>query len=308
MKRDRHSNGKACSRPLCHHAYAYTIRMNPIPLIEAADLSDRLKNPDCVVVDCRFKLTAPDAGQFAYTDAHIPGARYAHLDKDLARKPALPEGRHPLPEPQQFAQTLSTWGISNSSYVVAYDDVSGAIAARLWWMLRWLGHENVAVLNGGLGAWQQNDFPMETAAPNWQSTLFEPGLNPAMQTVASDEISARLNHGELLLDARAAKRFRGEAEPIDPLAGHVPGAINWPFNKALGSDGRFLDGAELNTLLTETVGQRSAADVIAMCGSGVTACHLLLALQLAGLGMGRLYAGSWSEWICNPSRAIATGD
>jgi thiosulfate/3-mercaptopyruvate sulfurtransferase len=281
--------------------------MSATPLISASDLATHLNDPLWIIVDCRFTLTQPDAGGAAYRRAHIPGARYAHLDEDLSRPPTAAEGRHPLPDPEAFAARLGGWGISNDSSVVAYDDSSGAIAARLWWMLRWLGHYSAFVLDGGLAAWQALALPTESDAPPSRPARFVPRRVAAEAWVDSDAILELQEHGNILVDARAAPRFRGEQEPIDPVAGHVPGARNWPFSNSLDRDGRFRNPSELRRELCTLLGARPAREVIAMCGSGVTACHLLLAMAVAGLEPGRLYAGSWSEWIRDPARPIRTG-
>ncbi len=258
------------------------------------------------MVDCRFRLTQPDSGYAAYGQGHIPGARYAHLDHDLAANPGPGDGRHPLPDPERFANTLGAWGISDSSSVVVYDDASGAIAARLWWLLRWLGHEQVAVLDGGLDAWQAKGLPLEAIAPTWRAARYLPATVHDEWVVTSDDLPQLLASGALLLDARSTVRFRGVEEPIDPIAGHVPGACNLPFTATLTPDGTMLEPERLRNDLTRVLAERNIADVITMCGSGVTACHLLLALSAAGLGDGRLYAGSWSEWIRDGNRPIAT--
>ncbi|HUQ51937.1 MAG TPA: sulfurtransferase [Gammaproteobacteria bacterium] len=277
------------------------------PLVDVDTLARHLGRPDWVVVDCRFTLTDPPAGRAAYDRGHIPGARYAHLDDDLARRPSAHEGRHPLPEPQRFAATLGAWGIDRATTVVAYDEASGAVAARLWWMLGWLGHERCAVLDGGFAAWQGAGQPLEQNAPSIAARRYEPRQLAHDAVVATRDLAARIAAGDLLVDARAAPRYRGEQEPIDPKAGHVPGARNRPFSTNVTATGGFRPPAELRTELAELLDGRGAGRVVAMCGSGVTACHLLLALEIAGLGRGRLYAGSWSEWIRDPARPIRTG-
>ena len=277
------------------------------PLIDADTLAERLTGPEeWVVVDCRFRLTRPDAGYLAYQKGHIPGVRYAHLDHDLAMNPGPSDGRHPLPHPEHFATTLGAWGISDSSSVVAYDDASGAIAARLWWLLRWLGHERVAVLDGGLNTWRARGLPLETATPTWRPVRYMPTTLHDEWIVTSDALPQLLESGALLFDARSEKRFHGIEEPIDPIAGHVPGAINLPFTTTLTGEGTLLEAGRLKECLSEVLDGCDIADVITMCGSGVTACHLLLALNAAGLGEGRLYVGSWSEWIRDDDRPIAT--
>jgi len=277
------------------------------PLIDAKALALELGLGNCIVVDCRFTLTDPPAGRAAYERGHIPGARYAHLDDDLARHPRAGEGRHPLPERERFAATLGRWGIGRDDAVVAYDEGSGAIAARLWWLLGWVGHARRAVLDGGFAAWQEAGLPVVQSPPDVRARRYEAARPARDEVVATDAIAAAVAAGDLLVDARAAPRYRGEQEPIDPKAGHVPGARNRAFSANVTAAGRFRPPAELRAELTELLGGRAPERLIAMCGSGVTACHLLLAMEVAGLPGGRLYEGSWSEWIRDPSRPIRTG-
>lgn len=281
--------------------------MGPGPLIDARALAHELGRTGWIVVDCRFTLTDPPAGRAAYDRGHIPGARYAHLDDDLARRPRASEGRHPLPDRDRFAATLGGWGIGPGGTVVAYDEGSGAVAARLWWLLGWLGHERRAVLDGGFAAWQEEGLPVEHTQPVFEARHYEPRLPIGEGVVATDELEQRQAAGHLLIDARAGPRYRGEHEPIDPKAGHIPGARNRPFSANVTPTGRFRPPSELRAELTDLLGARSPDRLIAMCGSGVTACHLLLAMEVAGLPGGRLYAGSWSEWIRDPERPIETG-
>lgn len=277
------------------------------PLITTADLAARLGDPSWVVVDCRFTLTDPPAGPAAYARSHIPGARYAHLDDDLARHPGPTDGRHPLPAAADFVARLGAWGIGNDSTVVAYDEASGAIAARLWWLLGWVGHEGRLVLDGGFAAWNAAGLPLETQPPAWRPTRFLARNVGEESVVRTADLPALLAGGGLLVDARAAPRYRGEQEPIDPVAGHVPGAVNRPGSVNVGADGRFRTPDALRRELTELLGGRPPGALIAMCGSGVTACQLLLALDVAGLDGAKLYPGSWSEWIRDPGRPIAKG-
>jgi thiosulfate/3-mercaptopyruvate sulfurtransferase len=277
------------------------------PLVDVDTLARNIDRADWIVVDCRFTLTDPPAGRAAYDRGHIPGARYAHLDDDLARRPSASEGRHPLPDPATFAATLGRWGIGRGDTVVAYDEASGAIAARLWWLLRWLGHERCAVLDGGFAAWQGAGRPLEQTTPSCAPRPYETRLPNARDVVATDALVARQADGDLLVDARAAPRYQGEQEPIDPRAGHVPGARNRPFSANVTSAGRFRPPSELRSELLELLDGRDPGKLIAMCGSGVTACHLLLAMEAAGLPGASLYAGSWSEWIRDPARPIKTG-
>jgi thiosulfate/3-mercaptopyruvate sulfurtransferase len=277
------------------------------PLVDVDTVARHIGDSDWVVVDCRFTLTDPSAGRAAYDRGHVVGARYAHLDDDLAQRPRPHEGRHPLPDPQQFAETLGRWGIDGSTTVVAYDEASGAIAARLWWLLRWLGHRRCAVLDGGFAAWVAAGQPVEQTAPSFAPRHYEPRRPNDAAVVATQDVAARQAAGDLLVDARAAPRYRGEQETIDPKAGHVPGARNRPFSANVTAAGMFRPPAELRAELAQLIGGSDASRVIAMCGSGVTACHLLLALEVAGLAGGRLYAGSWSEWIRDPARPISVG-
>lgn len=277
------------------------------PLIDAATLARENGHAGWVVVDCRFDLKDPAAGRAAYDRGHIPGARYAHLDDDLSRRPSPSEGRHPLPDTARFAATLGRWGITAGDTVVCYDEGSGAIAARFWWLLRHVGHPACGVLDGGFAAWQETGLPQERRTPTWAPRHYEPRSTGAQRTVATADLAARLAAGDLLLDARAAPRYRGEQEPIDPVAGHVPGARNRPFSSNVTAKGRFRPAGELRRELLELLDGRAPSAAIAMCGSGVTACHLLLALEVAGLPGAALYAGSWSEWIRDASRPIETG-
>ncbi|MFL2546692.1 MAG: sulfurtransferase [Candidatus Rariloculaceae bacterium] len=281
--------------------------MNTSPLIDAETLATHIGEADWVVVDCRFQLTEPDAGFAAYREGHIPGARYAHLDNDLAAPIGPADGRHPLPDPDQLVKTLSRWGIGNDTQVVLYDDVSGAIAARLWWLLRWIGHERVAILDGGLNAWLAHREPLETKTPHSNSAEFSPAPPNSDWVVQSSELTGLIDSGAMLLDARSGERFRGEAEPIDPIAGHVPGARNLPFSALVTEKGTLLERDELRERFGQVLGRTEGNNVVAMCGSGVTACHLLFAMSAAGMTVGRLYAGSWSEWIRDNEHEIATG-
>lgn len=277
-------------------------------LIDVATLAAHLENPRWVILDCRFDLAEPMAGQRAYAAGHIPGARYAHLDHDLSGPVTSATGRHPLPDPVRLAAQLGQWGVAADTQVVAYDDAGGAFAARAWWLLRWLGHARVAVLDGGWAAWQAQGGATTPAVPAVNAAEFV--FRPALESVVSAEevLQAVRDKTMCLLDARAPERFRGEVEPIDPVAGHVPGALNHPFQRNLEPDGRFLPAQMLRQRFQVTLGTAAAAQVVHMCGSGVTACHNLLAMAQAGLSGSRLYAGSWSEWIRDPARPVASGE
>lgn len=262
---------------------------------------------DLLVLDCRFDLADTGAGERAYAQAHVPGALYAHLDRDLSGPVTAGSGRHPLPDPAGFAATLSRWGVRPDTQVVAYDDAAGMIAARLWWMLRWMGHERVAVLDGGLAAWREAGRVLDCSVARRESCGFH--SRPRYQAVVDTAELVRLleDQGCLLVDARSAERFEGRREPIDTVAGHVPGAVSFPCQSNLTDEGRFLGRESLRAIWETLLGGRPAIELVSMCGSGVTACQNLLALEHAGLAGARLYAGSWSEWIRDPARAVATG-
>lgn len=275
-------------------------------LISAATLAELLEDSRLVPIDCRFSLADPQQGYRDYQAGHIPNARYADLDRDLAAPASAQSGRHPLPDPAHFTETLRGWGVSKDSQVVVYDDAGGAIAARLWWLLRWMGHERAALLDGGYAAWRAEDRPVTAEIPQPERGSFS-GLPAAERAMSTEAVQTALG-GDApfrLVDARDPARFRGEVEPIDPVAGHVPGAVNLPFSSLLDADGRWLSPAALrerwDTVLT------GAPDHWAvMCGSGVTACHLALAAEICELPAPRLYVGSWSEWCKDADRGIAT--
>ena len=275
-------------------------------LVEAEALAAGLDSDDLVVVDCRFSLAAPEAGEAAYRVSHIPGARYAHLDRDLSDHRKRGEGRHPWPDAEDFTARLGGWGISAAHQVVAYDDGDGAHAARLWFLLRALGHERVAVLDGGWARWTALGLPTQTGVRDVMRVARD-GRFDDSRLLDAPEVQAHLERGGMLVDARARGRFLGEAEPIDRLAGHVPGAINRPYADNL-VEGRFKPRDRLALEFGELLGRHDAADVVAMCGSGVTACHHLLAMEHAGLPGAKLFTGSWSGWIEDPARPVATGE
>lgn len=277
-------------------------------LVNSEQLARHVSDPAWVVFDCRFSLADVRAGRRAYDAGHIPGARYADLDLDLSGPRTPTSGRHPLPDPDVLARKLGEWGVDTRKQVVAYDDGNGALAARLWWLLRWLGHRSVAVLDGGYVVWQREGRPIETNEPVLVAADFEPAVDDTLW-VGTDEVEAGLGKaGTLLVDARSAARFRGEQETLDPIAGHIPGSVNRPFETNLDTTSLFLPAAQLRQAFAVLVGGRPAHGVIHSCGSGVTACHNLLAMEVAGLSGSRLYPGSWSEWIRDPRRPIARGD
>jgi thiosulfate/3-mercaptopyruvate sulfurtransferase len=266
-----------------------------------------------VLLDCRCDLGNPAAGRRAYAEAHLPGAHFADLNDDLAAPVTASSGRHPLPDAQALAARFAAFGIGRDSQVVAYDAANGMFAARAWWLLRWLGHRRVAVLDGGYQAWvaaggalEHGTAPQDVppGAPAWDCAA--PDAGAVMST--ADVMHALGDSARLLVDARAPERYRGDVEPIDPVAGHVPGAVNHPFTLNLAADGRLLPAPELRRRWLERLAGTAPEHAILMCGSGVTACHNALALEVAGLTGAKLYAGSWSEWIRDPSRPVARGD
>lgn len=274
-------------------------------LVQPETLAIGLNRKDLVIVDCRFTLLDPNAGEQAYLTSHLPGAAYAHLERDLSDMSPHGDGRHPWPSAEAFAARLSRWGITPSTQVVAYDDGDGAHAARLWFLLRALGHEKVAVLDGGWARWVALGLPVSTVPRPSMSTSYRAAFDAARLCDAA-QVREHLAAGGILLDARAAARFRGEEEPLDRIAGHVPGAINRPYSGNL-ANGQFKTAMQLAAEFRGLLGERPGSDVVAMCGSGVTACHNLLAMERAGLKGGRLYTGSWSGWISDPSRPVASG-
>lgn len=261
------------------------------------------------IIDARFDLGDPRSGRRMYEAGHIPGAAFCDLDLDLAGAIDEHSGRHPLPKPEQIAATLSSIGADLLTPVVCYDAGSGALAARAWWILRWLGHANVRLLDGGLTAWQAAGFKLQNETPEFESRVFSPRPD-ANKVVSTDEIVAVVNGRQALtlVDARDAARYRGEVEPIDAVAGHIPGALNVPFSEALSKNGEWKSRDELARLWQEKLGPDRDLDWAVMCGSGVTACHLAISAMQAGYNEPRLYVGSWSEWIRDSRRPVALGN
>lgn len=274
-------------------------------LVEAGALAAALERDDLVVVDCRFSLAAPDAGEAAYRSSHIPGALYAHLDRDLSDHRKQGGGRHPWPDASDFSQRLGDWGISARHQVVAYDDGDGAHAARFWFLLRALGHERVAVLDGGWARWTALGLPTQAVLRDASRVPRAADFDDS-RLLDATQVQGHLAHGGLLVDARAAERFHGDIEPIDRVAGHVPGAVNRPYADNL-VDGRFKSSSRLAEEFQALLGTHAAGDVVVMCGSGVTACHHLLAMEHAGLLGAKLFTGSWSGWIEDPLRPVVIG-
>jgi thiosulfate/3-mercaptopyruvate sulfurtransferase len=276
-------------------------------LISTAALAARLTDPALVVIDCRFRLDDEGWGAREYERHHIPGASYAHLDRDLSGAKTGANGRHPLPDPDTLARTFGDLGIASGVQVVVYDQDSGMFASRLWWLLRWLGHDAVAVLDGGFAKWiaeeRQTAEGVQARAPR----DFQAAIRPDMAVEVS-QVSARMGESAWrLVDARAPERYRGEVEPADRVAGHIPGAADHFYQRNLDEHGTFRTPADLRDGFRDAIGDRSPEQVICYCGSGVSACHNLLALEHAGLYGAKLYPGSWSEWSADPRRAVETG-
>ncbi|MBA1202322.1 sulfurtransferase [Pseudomonas capeferrum] len=278
-------------------------------LITPQQLAERLESPGLVILDCRFALEDVDYGQRSYAEGHIAGAHFVDLERDLSGPVVRGQtGRHPLPEPERLVERLRSWGLDDDSQVVLYDDGPGAFAARAWWLLAWLGKRSaVFILDGGLKAWHAAHLPLSLDPPEKRDGRFN-GKPDSDLLIDAEQLADSLGQPELtLLDARALARFRGEVEPIDPVAGHIPGAVCAAFTDNLGPDGRFLAPEQLRERFEAKLNGRAPEQIVAYCGSGVTACHNLFALALAGYPLGRLYAGSWSEWINDPQRGVATG-
>ncbi len=269
-------------------------------LIDASSLSRYVADPDWVIVDCRFSLADTELGRRAYTAGHIPGAVYAHLDEVLSNPPTTDNGRHPLPPPEILAERFSRLGIGSGKQAAVYDDKNGMIAARLWWLLRYMGHTAVAVLDGGWAAWQSAGFPERAGTEQNEPAQFTGSPRREWLALADEVVAA-----PLLIDSRAPERYRGEVEPLDAAAGHIPGAVNYFYQQNWSENGRYLSADQIRQQLAALLGDTPPSAAIFYCGSGVSACVNLLALAHAGLGSGRLYAGSWSDWITDPARRPA---
>lgn len=276
-------------------------------LISVTELKELTQSSGCRIVDCRHNLFDLEKGQADYMEGHLPGAVFADMDKDLASEITPVSGRHPLPEVELFRRQLEAWGIGNHTQVVVYDYGNGSLAVRMWWMLRWLGHDAVAVLDGGIAAWTDADESLDDGVPELPRATFVASPDESMIATTA-EIESAVRNGEAfnLIDARDEGRYRGENEPIDTVAGHIPGAVNLPLARNLNHDGRWRGVSELEAIWNDFLPGRTGEPLIVMCGSGVTACHLILSARLAGLEIPRLYVGSWSEWIRDDSRPVET--
>ena len=278
----------------------------PSPLISTAELAAIANDPNLVIVDTRHDLMNPSMGRDAYAEAHIPGAIYLSIDEDLSGAKTGKNGRHPLPEPEAFAATMGTKGISNKSRVVAYDQGSAMFVGRLWWMLRWIGHDNVFVLDGGIAQWQKEGRAVETTVNTRAATTFTAVPRDYMRLTAAQTAVTISDPTRRILDARAAERYRGEVEPVDPVAGHIPGAFNRAFPNNL-RDGIFKPADELKREFETILAGRAPEKLIHQCGSGVSALANMIAMEHAGLSGSALYAGSWSEWCSDAARPVAIG-
>ncbi|HEX5650784.1 MAG TPA: sulfurtransferase [Steroidobacteraceae bacterium] len=278
-------------------------------IVSAEHAATRLIDPRLRVFDCRYDLANPAAGREAWLRGHLPGAIHVDIGHDLAAPETPSSGRHPLPAPDGFAARLRAWGVNDDSLVLVYDDASGLWAARLWWMTaKWLGHRHVAVLDGGFSRWTALGLPVTTASPAARAAGNFAGRHDPAATVDADATqSAASSPDWRVLDARAPERYRGEVEPIDKVAGHIPGALNHPTSRVVGAEGTLRPATELAAAFARDLGSVPPERTVAYCGSGVTACHLLLALERAGLPGAKLYPGSWSEWSRDPSRPVARG-
>lgn len=277
-------------------------------LVSTAKLAEHLNDPRWVVFDCRFILTDPEGGRRLYSQGHVPGARYAHLDDDLSSPVTATSGRHPLPDPEVLARKLGEWGVGADTQVVVYDDSFGSMAVRLWWLLRWLGHDAVALLDGGFPRWKRDKYSLVTDLPAIRPDVFAARPNDAAWVSVDQVLTARDGGCARIFDARPEDRFTGEREPLDKVAGHIPGTCNWSFEENLDMGGTFLPADELRGNYLQLLNGATPDHVIHTCGSGVTACHNILAMEIAGLPGSRLYPGSWSEWITDPARPVETGE
>jgi thiosulfate/3-mercaptopyruvate sulfurtransferase len=277
-------------------------------IVPVDEVALNLDNPDWIIIDCRFSLQDKNRGLREYLKEHIFGAFFADLEKDLSGE-IIPgqTGRHPLPKLEDFLSVLCNWGVSNQSQVVVYDDAGGAIAARLWWMFKWIGHESVAILDGGWQAWLQTGMPTKNGHEFPRKASFECNLNNALEASIGKVDDWRKSSDHIIVDARERERYLGQTEPIDPVAGRIPGSVSIPYRENLDEEGFFKNSQELRTIYEERLGNVRPENVICYCGSGVTAALNLAGLCYAGLDGAQLYVGSWSEWITDPERPIEAG-
>tara|TARA_Y100000768_G_scaffold16930_1_gene11767 strand:- start:1066 stop:1920 length:855 start_codon:yes stop_codon:yes gene_type:complete len=275
-------------------------------IISASDLKNNINNKDFIIFDTRCDIKDRGYGIDSYTEGHIENSIFVDVDTDLASEKQAGTGRHPLPQIDVFCEKLSHWGMDNNKQVVVYDDAGGAFAGRLWWMLKWLGHDNVAVLNGGLNSWVKNGNKLVTSPTLFEKSYFEPNVRPDMIASLSEVEDAQYGMNTILLDARSKERYEGISDPVDPIAGHVPGAISHPLGTNLDKTGKFKSKEELKHNFDKVSSEMKEKAIISMCGSGITACHNILALEISGIKNVKLYVGSWSEWITDPNRTVVT--
>ncbi len=275
-------------------------------LIDTATLADNLGDPEWRIFDVRHDLMNPDLGRSQYAEGHLPGASFVPMDVELSGEKIGKTGRHPLPDANDFMATLGEWGIRPGQQIVVYDGSGGMYAGRLWWMLRWMGHYSVAVLDGGITKWEKEGRPLTAEVPHFAPATYKGA--PRTMHVDADFVQANLGKSEVtVIDARAAGRYAGIGEIIDPVGGHIPGALNRPFSENLTKDGTYKAPEVLAKEFAALLGNRSPKQIVHQCGSGVSACHNILAMEIAGLAGSRLYPGSWSEWCQDPARPVATG-
>lgn len=277
-------------------------------IISAKDLIKNVNNDDFIIFDCRCDISDSSYGIEAYNEGHIENSIFIDIDHDLASEKTSDSGRHPLPDPRLFSEKLSQWGMSNNKQAVVYDDAGGAFAGRMWWTLKWLGHSNVAVLDGALGAWMSIGGKLTSKPTIFERAVFEPNPNKNMYVSIKDVEDAQYKMNKLIIDARSRERYLGIKDPVDPIAGHIPGAVSHPLGMNLDKNGHFKSPEELRHNFNKIIGDTVSSDIISMCGSGITACHNILALEICGIKDVTLFVGSWSEWITDKSRPVAKID
>jgi thiosulfate/3-mercaptopyruvate sulfurtransferase len=277
-------------------------------IISAKDLIKNVNNDDFIIFDCRCDIGDSSYGIEAYNEGHIENSIFIDIDHDLASEKTSDSGRHPLPDPRLFSEKLSQWGMSNNKQAVVYDDAGGAFAGRMWWILKWLGHSNVAVLDGALGAWMSIGGKLTSKPTIFERAVFEPSPNNNMYVSIKDVEDAQYKMNKLIIDARSRERYLGIKDPVDPIAGHIPGAVSHPLGMNLDKNGHFKSPEELRHNFNKIIGDTVSSDIISMCGSGITACHNILALEICGIKDVTLFVGSWSEWITDKSRPVAKID
>ena len=277
-------------------------------IISAKDLIKNLNNENLIIFDCRCDIKESSYGIEAYKEGHIENSIFVDVDHDLASEKTVNSGRHPLPDPELLSEKLSQWGMSNNKQAVIYDDAGGAFAGRMWWILKWLGHSNVAVLDGALGAWISNGGKLTTKETIFERDVFSSRTKDDMHVSVEEVEDAQYKMNKLIIDARSKERYLGIKDMVDPIAGHIPGAISHPLGLNLDKNGHFKSASELKHNFNKIIGDSESSDIISMCGSGITACHNILALEICGIKDVPLYVGSWSEWITDKKRPIAKID